>query len=295
MPGVEAPIDHHTAGQASVRLRMLLAYNGGGFHGMAVQRRERTVAKVLLEALTTVLRQTTRPALVVAGRTDTGVHAWGQVVHVDVNPPSNGTFDLEKAQRSLNKMLGPEIVVRKIAIAADGFHARYSATYRRYRYTIVNRAVPDPFLAPFAWHVTEPLDRVAMTLGCDPLYGEHDFSSFCRVPKGEPDASMTRVLTEMQWVELDDGLLRFDIGASSFCQQMVRSIVGLLVEIGRGKRSAGEVLAMLRSQDRSRGAPLAPPHGLCLWEVGYPDTFVPYVRNEANAARSRRVHQGVSE
>ena len=276
---------------ATLRLRMLIAYNGGGFHGMAVQRRERTVAKVLLEAIGTVLRQKQTPTLVVAGRTDTGVHAWGQVLHLDVQPPIKGPFDLDKAKRSLNKMLGPEVVVREISVAADGFHARYSATYRRYRYTILNRTEPDPFLGPFVWHISEPLDRVAMTLGCDPLYGEHDFSSFCRVPKGDPDASMTRVVTEMRWVELDDGLLRFDIGASSYCQQMVRSIVGFLVEIGRGKRSAGEVLEVLHEQDRSMGAPLAPPHGLCLWEVGYPDTFVPYVRGGA----SRRAHQGLSE
>lgn len=256
---------------ASTRLRLLVAYHGGGFHGIALQSRHRTVGGVLLAAVTTVLQLETRPTLVVAGRTDTGVHGWGQVLHLDV--VLRKRLDLVKFKRSLNQMLSPEVVVRIVEVAPEGFHARYSATHRRYRYEVVNRPELDPFRVGLAWHVATPLDLTVMTLACDPLLGTHDFSSFCRVPKGEPNASMIRSLTESKWIALGDGLLRFEIEASSFCQQMVRSIVGLMIEVGMGKRTAGEVLDMLRSKDRSTGSPLAPAAGLYLWEVGYPDGF----------------------
>lgn len=254
-----------------VRLRLLLAYRGGAFHGVALQRSHRTVGGVLLDAIRTVTRQEHRPVFVVAGRTDAGVHAWGQVVHVDIVRPR--LLDLAKVKRSLNAMLNPNIVVRRVDVAPDGFHARYSALHRRYQYTVVNRVDPDPFRDDFVWHVPAPLDRSSLLLACDPLLGTHDFSAFCRVPKGEPDASMIRTLTDAVWVELDDGVLRFDVQATSFCQQMVRSIVGIMIEIGLGKRSAGEVMGVLAAQDRATASPTAPAKGLCLWEVGYEACF----------------------
>ena len=113
-----------------------------------------------------------------------------------------------------------------------------------------------------------PLDVAAMRLACDPLYGEHDFSAFCRRP---PDgASLVRVVRDARWTVLDDHLLRFEIEASSFCQQMVRSLVGTMVEVGIAKRRAGEMSGILRSRDRAHAGGLAPPHGLCLWAVRYP-------------------------
>jgi tRNA pseudouridine38-40 synthase len=266
---------------ASVRLRMLVAYHGGGFHGIALQSRHRTVGGVLTEAATTVLQLSQAPKLVVAGRTDAGVHGWGQVLHLDVQLRKK--LDLVKLKRSLNQMLAPEVVVRAVEVAPEGFHARYSARYRRYRYEVVNRPDLDPFRVGLAWHVTAPLDLRLMTLACDPLFGTHDFSSFCRVPKGDPDASMIRTLTDARWLDLGDGLLRFEIGASSFCQQMVRAVVGVMVEVGTGKRTAGDVMQLLRSRDRSTGSPLAPAAGLYLWEVGYPDGF----GGEAGSSRDR--------
>jgi len=202
--------------------------------------------------------------LTCAGRTDTGVHAWGQVVTFDARADT----DPEALQRSLNRAIRPAVVVRSAAVVADTFDARRSATARRYRYSVFNTAVPDPFLAATTWHVDAPLDVRAMRLACDALYGEHDFSSFCRRPATSGD-SLIRRLRFLDWVDPGDGLLRFDIEASSFCQQMVRAIVGTMVEVGLGKRRAGEMSGILRARDRSAAGQLAPPHGLCLWKVSY--------------------------
>ena len=245
---------------------MTVAYDGTGFRGFAENRDVRTVSGELGRALATVLRHPVH--LIVAGRTDAGVHAWGNVVSFDVE---GDDVDLLSVQRHLNSMLGPAIVVRSADVAPDGFDARRSALARRYRYTVLNRPVPDPFLATTTWHVEEPLDLAALRLACDPLIGEHDFSSFCRVPKRIPDASMVRRVDDARWHDLGDGLLRFDIDASSFCQQMVRAIVGTMVPMGLGKQRAGQMAGILRARDRSAANRVAPARGLCLWEVVYPD------------------------
>lgn len=273
----------------TIRLRFLISYLGTNFHGLAPQPRQRTVGGELLRALTTALHLTATPQLGMSGRTDAGVHAYGQVLHVDV--PTSTTLNVERLQRSLGKMLEPEIVVRWIDIAPPGFDARHSARWRRYRYAIRNAPDADPFRAHTVWHVREPLDLSAMRLACDPLIGEHDFSSFCRVPKLGPDdepASMVRRLTDALWLDLgetDPGIVRFEVQASSFCQQMVRAIVGLMVEIGRGKKTAGDVLGIIRARDRAASSPIAPPKGLCLWEVGYDaDDAIAAIRSEASSA-----------
>jgi tRNA pseudouridine38-40 synthase len=246
----------------TVRLRLLVAYVGAGFHGFALQPGQPTVAGALSAALERHLRHTVE--LVCAGRTDGGVHAWGQVVSFD----ARADVDPVALQRAVNKALRPAVVVRAAAPAEPAFDARRSATERRYRYTVVNRPVPDPFRAGTAWHVERPLDLPAMRLACDPLHGEHDFSSLCRRPP-QDGASLVRLVRHAGWVDEGDGVMRFEIAASSFCHQMVRSVVGLLVDVGRGKRRAGEMSSVLRARDRSAAGPLAPPHGLCLWEVGY--------------------------
>ena len=247
------------------RVRMLLAYDGTGFHGFAENLNVRTVGGELARALETVLRQPVN--LIVAGRTDRGVHAWGQVVHFDVDQPEP---DLVGLQRHLNSMLGPAIIVRSAEVAPEGFNARRSAVARRYRYTVLNREAPDPFLARISWHVPQPLDQSMLRLACDPLIGEHDFSSFCRVQKRVPDASLVRLVYDARWLDVGDGLLRFDIEASSFCQQMVRALVGTMVPMGLGKQRPGEMAGILRARDRSAANRVAPARGLCLWEVLYP-------------------------
>ena len=253
----------------SVRVRMTVAYDGTGFSGFSAQPGGvKTVGGSLADAAAKVLKHPVR--FVVAGRTDAGVHAWGNVCHFD-SPLSRDELEelLPVLQRALNKMLRPRVVVRSVGVAEDGFDARFSAVERRYRYTVLNRDVPDPFLAATSWQVEESLDVRSMQLACDPLIGEHDFSSFCRKPP-DPSGSNVRRLLDARWIDLGEGVLRFDVAASSFCQQMVRAIVGTLVEVGRGKKRAGDLSWIIRSQDRAMAGQLAPPQGLCLWEVVYP-------------------------
>jgi tRNA pseudouridine38-40 synthase len=238
-----------------------VAYDGTGFRGFAAQADQRTVEGTIAKALARVLHHDV--ALACAGRTDAGVHAWGQVVTFPA-PPG---LEPDRLQASLNGMLGPEIVVRSAELAAPGFDARHSAAWRHYRYTVVNRPAPDPFLARYAWWVAAPLDVHALHLAGDPFVGEHDFSSFCRKP-GD-GGSLVRRVFQSRWVDLGDGVLRYEVRANAFCWQMVRSMVGTMVDIGAGKKRPGDVMGILRARDRATAATLAPPHGLCLWEVGY--------------------------
>lgn len=248
----------------SVRVRMTVAYDGRRFHGFAFQQSGvPTVASSLQTALARVLRHPV--ALTCAGRTDSGVHAWGQVVTFDARED----VDVVVVQRSVNKQLGPTVVVRHAAIVPPDFDARHSAVARQYRYTVLNAPVNDPFRAAFAWHVPEPLDLRAMQAACDPLIGEHDFTSFCKRPPAE-GATLTRRILEAEWAHEGDDALLFTIRASAFCHQMVRSITGTLVEVGRGKKRAGDVLDILRARDRRFAGQPAPAHGLCLWRVDYP-------------------------
>ncbi|HUR23332.1 MAG TPA: tRNA pseudouridine(38-40) synthase TruA [Acidimicrobiales bacterium] len=244
---------------------MTVAYDGTGFSGFSENLNVKTVGGELKAALATVLRHPVN--LIVAGRTDAGVHAWGNVVSFD----AENDIDLASLQRHLNSMLGPAIVIREAEVAPEGFNARRWAVARRYRYTVLNRPVPDPFLATTTWHVEAPLDLATLRLACDPIIGEHDFSSFCRVPKRVPDASLVRLVYDARWLDLGDGRLRFDIDASSFCQQMVRSLVGTMVPMGLGRERAGQMAGILRARTRSVANRIAPARGLCLWEVVYPE------------------------
>jgi tRNA pseudouridine38-40 synthase len=258
----EAPADSRPV----LRVRLLIAYDGRGFHGFAMQRGVDTVGGAVSDALERVLGHPVE--ITCAGRTDTGVHAWGQVVHFDTTTAA-ADLDLEKLQRAVNSLCGTAIVVRAAEIAPAGFDARRSARARRYRYTVLNRPVADPFLAATSWHVPDPLDRRVLDLTCDAIIGDHDFTSFCRAPKGVKDYSMVRNVVDARWTDAGDGLVRFDVEASSFCHQMVRSLVGTMVEMGRGHKTAGEMAAILRARSRAAAGDLAPPHGLCLWEVVY--------------------------
>lgn len=256
-PGPQGPL---------ARVRLVVAYDGAPFHGFAVNAGMRTVGGVLTDTIGTVVGHPVE--LTCAGRTDKGVHARGQVVTFDA---AAARIDVQSLMKSVNKMCGPAIAVTDAAVVDGQFDARFSATSRRYRYRILNRPAPDPFQARFAWHVAEPLSMPAMVLACDPLIGDHDFSAFCRRPKrrdGSP-ASLVRRVTRAEWHDEGNGNLRFEIEAGSFCHQMVRSVVGTLVEVGRGKKHAGDVLAIIRSRDRNQAGDLAPPQGLTLWTVRY--------------------------
>lgn len=250
----------------TIRVRMTVAYDGTGLHGFAPNPGVPTVGGTLADAASRVLGQNVE--MTCAGRTDAGVHAWGQVISFDA--PAD-RFDPEALQRSLNRLCGPRIVVRDVMEAPTDFDARRAAVSRTYRYTVLNRRLPDPFLAHLSWHVPEALDRALLQLGCDPLVGEHDFSAFCRRPKrtDRGSASMVRRVHHAAWTDAGDDVLRFEISANAFCHQMVRSLVGTLVDVGLGRRRAGDIMGILTGRDRSAAGPVAPPHGLCLWSVDY--------------------------
>ncbi len=252
------------------RARVTVAYDGTDFHGFAQNRDVRTVMGELRTAIEKVVRGPV--GLVGAGRTDTGVHAWGQVVSCDLPARCN----LEGLTRRVNRMCGPQIAVRDWVWADDPeFSARFSATYRHYRYHVVNAPQSNPFVARTAWHIVAPLRTWAMQLACDPLIGEHDFSSFCRCPKlveGEAPPSLVRRVFSADWQPVAGdvpGLLRFEIRANAFCHQMVRSLVGTLVRVGLGELHAGDMRSILVQRDRTAAGQVAPPQGLVLWEVGY--------------------------
>jgi tRNA pseudouridine38-40 synthase len=246
-----------------VRVRATVAYDGTNYSGFAVQADgQRTIGGALTDAISRVLGHPVE--LTCAGRTDSGVHAWGQVISFDAD---ERRLDLEGLQRSINKQLRPQIAIRSLDRAPTDFDARFSASSRLYRYTVLNQEAPSPFLARTAWWIEWPLDVSAMRLACDPLIGEHDFSSFCRRPNDE--ASLTRRVIDARWEQHDDDRLEFWIEANAFCHQMVRSIVGTLVEVGLGKKRAGDLTGILRAEDRGTAGNLAPAHGLCLWEVRY--------------------------
>ena len=271
-----------------MNVKLVVAYDGTGFHGFAVNDGVRTVAGTLTGAVSTVVRHPV--TLTGAGRTDAGVHAWGQVISVEL-PDGVGLADLA---RRLNRLCAPAIAVRSIEPVADDFDARFSAQWRHYRYEIWNAPYPNPLLANRAWHVAGPLDVAAMDEAAQHLRGEHDFASFCRRPKvevGDPRADPraahpgTRLVrrhgrddspihgatsTEpVQPAPQNETLLRFEVRANAFCHQMVRSIVGTLVEVGGGKLAAADLPAIIAAGDRRAAGQVAPPHGLTLWEVGY--------------------------
>ncbi len=261
----EAEADFVEVPSAVTRIRLTVAYDGSPFHGFAENIGVTTVAGTLRQAAEKVLGH--EITLVCAGRTDRGVHGWGQVVSFDVR---KGT-DLEAFQKSINMMCRPQIVVRDIAAAEADFDARFGAVSRAYKYQVLNHAIPNPFLLSTTWHVPKPLDVRAMRAAVTPLLGEHDFTSFCRKQTAADGAIKSRVrrLLRADWLEVDEHQLVFEIEASSFCQQMVRAIVGTMVDVGHGKYNVADVKTMLEARDRTVAGQVAPPQGLVLWQVKY--------------------------
>lgn len=239
--------------------RIDFAYDGGGFHGYAKQPQVRTVQG---EFETALFKMTGDLETTVAGRTDRGVHATGQVVSFQ----SVVDYDTGMIFRSLNRQLGPEISVSSVAVVADGFDARFSATGRAYTYLVLNRVVPDPFLARTSLHYPTPLDIERMNEGVAHLVGLHDFAAFCRKAPGR---STERRVDEAVWTDRGNGLLAFDVAASSFCHQMVRSFVQVSIEVGRREIEPADVLEILESKDRHLAKGAARAHGLTLVAVQY--------------------------
>ena len=241
-----------------MKIALLVAYDGTDFHGFARQKHARTVQGELESRLSLLLRAPVETAG--AGSTDAGVHAAGQVVSFDVSRE----IDPAWVQMRLNKLLAPEVVVRTAAKVPDDFSARFSATRRAYEYRLYRSPVPDPFRDRFALWVPGPLSLSKMRAAARALIGEHDFSSFCRRGEG----SMVRRIRSISFSSRQDELI-VRIKADSFCHQMVRSVVGLLLEVGAGKRAPGDVGKALRAKHRNAAGPVAAARGLHLVAVGY--------------------------
>nr|WP_141278897.1 tRNA pseudouridine(38-40) synthase TruA [Pseudonocardia hydrocarbonoxydans] len=256
---------------------MDLAYDGTDFSGWAMQPGLRTVCGVLVDALSTVLREPV--ALTVAGRTDAGVHATGQVAHADLSP----TLDTAWLVRRLARLLPPDVRVRAVSPVPPAFDARFSALRRHYRYRVATAVHgADPLRARDTLSWPFPLDVDAVNAASAGLLGEHDFAAFCKRRDG---ATTVRALQELRWTVDDDGVATAGVSADAFCHSMVRSLVGALLDVGRGRRPVGWPAALLTRTERASEVPVAPAHGLSLVGVDYPaDADL-----AARAERTRRV------
>lgn len=254
-----------------VRVRLEIAYDGGGFRGLAPNPGVRTVVGELRELYAPMLGYV--PDITMSGRTDAGVHARRQTLTLDVP----AAFEIDRLATVVNRRRVDDVAVLSVEAAPDDFDARHSATGRRYRYRVLSGSVPDPLLAGRVWWVRNELSVPAMQSAADAFIGEHDFSSFCRRPKGtETPVSLVRRVREANWRVVDHPLdipearlLEFEIEGPAFCHQMVRSIVAFCVAVGRGQRSAADVLPTLAARDRNASVSPAPPDGLTLWDVTY--------------------------
>lgn len=266
--------------EAQVRVRLALAYDGTGFAGWARQPGQRTVAGALDEALDRLLPGSS--GLTVAGRTDAGVHATGQVAHVDVPHPRweayPGTLD-----RRLSAVLPPDVRVTRADAAPPGFDARFSALSRTYTYRVTDAPWgADPLRRhdTLAW--PRGLDVDAMAEAAAGLLGEHDFAAYCR---RRPGATTVRALLGLDWERGPDGVITATVRADAFCHSMVRSLVGALLSVGEGRRPTAWPAGLLAERQRAGQVVVAPPHGLTLVRVSYP----PDDQLAARAALTRRV------
>ncbi|MFN8155793.1 MAG: tRNA pseudouridine(38-40) synthase TruA [Candidatus Nanopelagicales bacterium] len=271
-----------------VRLRLDIAYDGTAFHGWARQRGLRTVQGEVETALTTALRLPEPARLVCAGRTDAGVHARGQVAHVDVPRAVWDAQDRpDRLVRRLAGLLPDDVRVHAAAPAPEGFDARWSARSRTYAYRVSDRpGGADPLTRSHVlWHSGRggaPLDLEAMNDAAAHLLGEHDFAAFCRRRDG---ASSVRTLLELHWDrDPDSGLVVMTVRADAFCHSMVRALVGALLPVGDGRRDPQWPARILAGRERDPDADVAPPQGLCLEAVEYP----PDDDLAAQAHRSKR-------
>ncbi|MFT4108155.1 tRNA pseudouridine(38-40) synthase TruA [Propionicimonas sp.] len=263
------------------RYRLDIAYDGSGFHGWAAQTGLRTVQGELETWLARVLRLAEPPVLVCAGRTDAGVHARGQVAHVDLDLPDPDQVAATLTRR-LRRALPEDVVVRRVTVAPDGFDARFAAIWRRYAYRLADGPL-DPLQRHTTTAVRAAVEVAALNAAGETLIGLHDFAAFCRAREG---ATTIRQLQQLRAARLDDGRIEVGVRADAFCHSMVRSLVGALVEVGTGRRDAGWLAGLLGAGSRSAEVPVMPAHGLVLEEVGYP----PDDRLAARAveARARR-------
>ncbi|WP_062463081.1 tRNA pseudouridine(38-40) synthase TruA [Demequina soli] len=276
-----------------VRARLDLSYDGTDFSGWATQPGLRTVQGVLEDALTRIVRQEAYPRVTVAGRTDAGVHARGQVAHIDIDaeawnrmPGRAPRTPAEGLLSRLDGVLPNDVVIRDVTVAPEGFDARFSATQRRYAYRVTD-GVQDVLRRRHVVRVSRPLDIDALNRASSTLLGLRDFAAFCR---GREGATTIRDLLELSWRrEIDGpdaGLVVATVRADAFCHSMVRSLVGALLTVGEGRRDLDWLALVAATETRSQAIAVAPAHGLTLEEVAYPDDAA--LAERAEATRGRR-------
>jgi tRNA pseudouridine38-40 synthase len=286
----------------TVRLRLDIAYDGAGFSGWGRQPTLRTVQGELEQAIATLVRHPDHEVrLVVAGRTDAGVHAVGQVAHIDLTRDQWKALSSSRrsgsAEHSVTKRLnglistrGGDVVVTRVSQAPDGFDARFSAVWRRYEYRIADAAASrDPRRRGHTlWHAAE-LDLEAMDAASRSLAGLHDFAAFCRPREG---ATTIRTLLDYRWSRETDGVLVADVRADAFCHSMVRALVGAAIAVGRGDLSLEDLHVVREAARRQSVFAVVPAHGLTLAEVGYPPDDA--LAERAALTRARREPLGRS-
>jgi tRNA pseudouridine38-40 synthase len=241
-------------------IKIILEYDGTGFAGWQYQPDQRTLQGELETAIKKISREDLR--VTASGRTDAGVHALGQVV----NFKTAAEMDAKAWLGALNHFLPPEMRTLEASEEPEEFSARYSAKGKQYGYIVLNRYIPSPLKRNYSWHVPMPLDVEAMKEGAAHLIGEHDFTSFRAVNCDAVNPVRTLRLLEIQ---LDGNRIFFSLEASGFLRHMVRTVVGTLVEVGKGRFAPGDVKDMLQARDRTKAGPTAPGQGLYLVHVEY--------------------------
>ncbi len=242
-----------------MRVRAVVSYDGTDYLGFQRQAQGPTVQEALETALEVVTGK--RTVVLAAGRTDAGVHAMGQVIAFD----TEWSHPLDALQRALNGVLPGDVAVQEVDQVEQAFHPRFAARNRHYRYTVYNWPVRSPLVRRTSLHVPRPLDLGAMQEAAHLLVGEHDMAAFGRAPDG---GSTVRRVSRAEWSG-EPPWLFFDIEANAFLYRMVRSLVGTMLQVGKGRVGVKEFGEILASRDRSRAGPTAPPQGLCLMAVEY--------------------------
>jgi tRNA pseudouridine38-40 synthase len=268
----------------STRVRMDVSYDGRDFSGWAAQPTRRTVAGVLTEALARLFGSQTPLGLTVAGRTDAGVHATGQVCHVDLPTPAYEELSGSLLRR-LAALMPADARVRAVTPVPATFDARFSATFRRYEYRVADTPWgPEPLRRYDTIGWMRPLDLDRLRAAANGLVGEHDFAAYC---KRKEHATTVRAITHLDWRREADGVAVATVQADAFCQAMVRSLVGAMLTVGDGRRDLDWPARLLTLRERSSEVTVAPAHGLTLVAVGYPAESA--YADRAEATRRLRV------